>query len=109
MCSALKKGLAWKLNAGLPLSTQPNPFVVRNPQKRIVMRDCTTTMKKEGVIGKVPDPWSPGFYSLIFLRSKRNGDLRPIIDLSKLNKFIHTPIFSMESAQTVRAVLTQSQ
>jgi hypothetical protein len=34
----------------------------------------------------VDSPNTPGFYSLIFLRQKKNGKWRAIIDLSPLNK-----------------------
>ena len=73
------------------------------------MQDCIKSMFQKGAIEPVDDPTTPGFYSLLFLRPKKNGELRPIIDLSSLNRHISTPTFHMESAQSVRASLTQGQ
>ena len=36
------------------------------------------------------------FYSRIFLVPKKDGDMRPVIDLSSLNQFIETHHFQME-------------
>ena len=66
-------------------------------------------MFEKGAIEKVENPMSPGFYSLIFLKPKKDGDLRPIIDLSSLNIHILTPTFKMESAQSVKLVLAKDQ
>ena len=66
-------------------------------------------MHLKGAIEAVEDCTTPGFYSIIFLRPKKSGELRPIIDLSSLNLHINTPHFHMESAQSVRSVLTRNQ
>jgi len=45
------------------------------------------------------------FYSLVFLVKKQNGNWRPIIDLSKLNKYISAGKFRMETTEAVREAL----
>ena len=105
----VKRGMAWAFHSHPPLSTHPIPFNIANPLKRTIMHQCIQSMHQKGAIERVLDLSSPGFYSLIFLRPKKNGELRPIIDLSSLNKHICTPTFHMESAQSVRAALTQGQ
>ncbi|MEW8547329.1 MAG: reverse transcriptase domain-containing protein [Candidatus Thiodiazotropha sp.] len=47
----------------------------------------------------------PGFYSRIFLVPKKNGKLRLIIDLSKLNTFLDIQSFKMETANKVRQAI----
>ena len=42
------------------------------------------------------------FYSRIFLVPKKNGKLRPIIDLSLLNRYIKKQSFKMEKVKSVR-------
>ena len=44
----------------------------------------------------------PGYYSRIFLIPKKNGKLRLIIDLSKLNSFLRIQGFKMETVAKVR-------
>ena len=48
------------------------------------------------------DSPGPGFYSRIFVVPKRNGKLRPVIDLSALNKFVVKTPFRMETAKSIR-------
>ena len=43
----------------------------------------------------------PGFYSRLFVTPKVTGGWRPVIDLSRLNRFIRLSPFRMETAQSV--------
>uniref|UniRef100_A0A803J3K6 Reverse transcriptase domain-containing protein n=1 Tax=Xenopus tropicalis TaxID=8364 RepID=A0A803J3K6_XENTR len=42
-----------------------------------------------------------GFYSNLFLIPKKDGSLRPVLDLKRLNTFLHVPSFKMESLRSV--------
>ncbi|MDY6816767.1 MAG: reverse transcriptase domain-containing protein, partial [Pseudomonadota bacterium] len=48
---------------------------------------------------------SLGFHSLMFLVPKKNGKLRPIIDLRRLNDFLVIPSFQMETSVSVAAAV----
>ena len=67
--------------------------------------DCITEIENKGTVERVENEHSPGYYSIIFVRPKKNGKLRPIIDLSILNKHIITPTFRMENAQSIKQFL----
>ena len=51
------------------------------------------------------EPEGPGFYSGIFLAPKKNGKLRLIIDLSRLNTLLDIQSFRMETANKVRQAI----
>ena len=44
---------------------------------------------------------SPGFYSRLFLVPKKNGEWRPVIDLSALNQYMSPPHFQMETLRSI--------
>ena len=46
-------------------------------------------------------PSSPGYYSRLFVTPKVTGDLRAVIDLSRLNRSVLVSYFHMETAQSV--------
>ena len=52
-------------------------------------------------VDSVPDLVTPGFYSWLFLVPKKNGKLRPEIDLSTLNLYIRKQPFKMKTTKSV--------
>ena len=48
-----------------------------------------------------PASSEPGFYSLLFVTLKVTGNWRPVIDLSRLNSFVHLSHFCMETSLSV--------
>jgi hypothetical protein len=105
----VRRGLAWSFTQKPILSCKPLQFSIHQPSRAKLMLKHIGVMLLKGAIEHVPNPLSPGFYSLIFLRPKKNGELRPIIDLSRLNVSILCPTFKMETAQSIRAVLAKGQ
>ena len=62
-----------------------------------------------GAVEKVVDPTSPGFYSRFFVLPKKTpGQWRAILDLKALNEYIVAPKFKMETAESIRRDLSQS-
>ena len=57
-------------------------------------------------VERVQNPGTPGFYSRLFLVSKNNGKIHPVIDLSLLNQYIQNgdsyQLFKMETVKSVR-------
>ena len=51
------------------------------------------------------DPWSPGFYSRLFLVPKSDGTFRPILDLKRLNLYLDIPTFKMETLFSIITAL----
>ena len=61
---------------------------------------------EKGVIERVANASSPGFYSRFFVVPKREpGKWRAILDLSVLNNFIRKEKFKMETVEAIRSQL----
>ena len=54
-----------------------------------------------------PAPENPGFYSRLFNVPKKDGSLRPVINLKPLNRFITAPKFKMASVSTVAKLIQE--
>ena len=50
---------------------------------------------------RVQDAGTPSFYSWLFLVPKKNGKIRPVIDLSLLNQYIKKQPFKMVTVKSV--------
>ena len=88
-----------------PLSKDP---LNKNPpkdqqQRHIVQCEINNLLRKGTII--TSDATSPGFYSRLFMVPKKSGELRPILDLSALNKFISKSKFKMETPRDIRRVI----
>ena len=79
------------------------------PIEKQAVRDQVHELIIQGAVEKVSDPFTPRFYSKLFVRAKKTSDNTPdyrlIIDLSKLNEYIIVPHFTMESNKSVRREL----
>ena len=59
----------------------------------------------KGAIERVTNVKSLGFYSRLFLVPKKTGDLRPVIDLSTLNRHMVVPHCKKETQGSVRSAI----
>jgi hypothetical protein len=64
-------------------------------------------MLQKGAVVEVPQ--MQGFYSSLFLVSKKDGGMRPVINLKSLNEFIVPHHFKMEGIQTVKDLLKSGE
>ena len=78
----------------------------RDPEKQSLIRQEVNTMLTKQAIEEVKGDIGLGYYSRLFLVAKKNGKLRPVINLKKLNKFLDIPRFHMETIQTVWETLS---
>ncbi len=76
------------------------------PYRDIVRREAlaseVSSLLAKNAIEKVRDVGSPGFYSHLFVVPKKNGKLRPVLDLSALNRSVLIDRFKMETVRTIR-------
>ena len=103
--SILRRGFQIRFHEQPALSPAPKPFSLPGAHaKRLALSEEIDSMLTKNALEEV-DVSSPGFYSILFLTPKSSGGWRPVIDLSTLNRFVKTPKFSMETAESIRLSL----
>jgi hypothetical protein len=76
-------GLEFQFQSRPPLSSVPlNMSVTRDPDRTLLLQEEVHTLLQKGAVELVNPPLTPGFYSRLFLVPKKNGKMRPVIDLS---------------------------
>ena len=90
-----------------PLTRTPISFSTRNTPKDL--QTAVDKLLSKGAIEPVFRPETKGFFSRLFLVPKKTGDLRPVIDLSRLNDHLVIPRFKMETQASVRASIRENE
>ena len=90
-----------------PLTRTPISFSTRNTPKDL--QTAVDKLLSKGAIEPVFRPETKGFFSRLFLVPKKTGDLRPVIDLSRLNDHLVIPRFKMETRASVRASIKENE
>ena len=100
----------------LPFQTRPNltrsPSVVScyvNPLRNSYLLEALHQLIDKNAVELVHNQASLGFFNRLFLVPKPNNKWRPILDLSKLNFFLKTEKFKMETLETIRTSLQQGE
>ena len=74
-------------------------------QKDQALTTCIQSLLSKNAIERVENVKSLGFYSRLFLVPKPHQRWRPVIDLSRLNTFLHVEKFKMETPESIRTSL----
>ena len=100
----------------LPFQTRPNltrfPTVIScyvSPHRNSYLLEALHQLMDKNAIERVQNQTSLGFFNRLFLVPKPNNKWRPILDLSKLNFFLKTEKFKMETPETIRTSLQQGE
>ena len=96
----------------LPFLSKPNlvrfPLIISEYKalpKDQALADCIQSLLSKNTIERVENVKSLGFYSRLFLVPKPHQRWRPVIDLSRLNTFLHVEKFKMETPESIRTSL----
>ena len=89
------------------LTHQSISFRTRNSRQDL--QQAVDALLMKGAIERVTNVRSLGFYSRLFLVPKKTGDLRPVIDLSTLNRHMVVPHFKMETQGSVRSAIRSQE
>ena len=96
----------------LPFRSKPNlirfPLILseyKAQQKDQALATCIQSLLSKNAIERVDNVKFLGFYSRLFLVPKPHQRWRPVIDLSRLNTFLHVEKFKMETPESIRTSL----
>ena len=98
------------LRTAIPFKTRsgqnPSDSVrIQSPSKDQALATCIQSLLSKNAIERVENVKSLGFYSRLFLVPKPHQRSRPVIDLSRLNTFLHIEKFKMETPESIRTSL----
>ena len=98
------------LRTAIPFKTKfgqiPSDSVrVQGLQKDQALAICIQSLLSKNAIERVENVKSLGFYRRLFLVPKPHQRWRPVIDLSRLNTFLHVEKFKMETPESIRTSL----
>ena len=100
----------------LPFRIRPkltrSPMVIScyvNPHRNSYLLEALHQLIAKNAVELVKHQTSLGFFNRLFLVPKPNNKWRPILDLSKLNLFLKTEKFKMETPETIRTSLQQGE
>ena len=78
---------------------------IQGPSKDQALADCIQSLLSKNAIERVENVKSLRFYSRLFLVPKPHQRWRPVIDLNRLNTFLHVEKFKMETPESIRTSL----
>ena len=100
----------------LPFKMRPPltrfPLIVSgyaNPRRNKFLKEALQSLITKQAVEKVVVRASLAFYNRLFIVPKPNNKWRPILDLSKLNLFLHSETFKMETPETIRLSLQKGE
>ena len=76
-----------------------------DPHRNSYLLEALHQLLDKNAVELVQNPQSLGFYNRLFLVPKPNNQWCPILDLSKLNNFLETQTFKMETPEKIRTSL----
>ena len=108
--SILKEGYSLPFRLRPPLTRVPIiQSSYANPVKSRFLKEALISLQGKLVVEPVLVWSSLAFYNRLFLVPKPENKWRPILDLSRLNKFLKTGTFKMETPETIRTSLQKGE
>ena len=95
----------------IPFSSQPVQdhwpnLTMCSAEQSLLIQEEVSTLIEKGAVTQVHNPQPQGsFYSILFLIPKKGGQMRPVINLKKLNEWVIPQHFKMEGMGTLRELL----
>jgi hypothetical protein len=74
----------------------------RPGEKNLLLQEEVSALLQKNILEEVSLLLGWGFYSRLFLVTKKNGQMRPVLDLSILNQYLVVPHFKMGTNTSIR-------
>lgn len=103
----LKMIQGWEIKFSSPPITRKTPNIIRSRTETETIGQEISTLLKKGAIEKTHHVAGQVISSL-FLREKKDGSLRPILNLKGLNEFIPYEHFKMEGLKDVKNLMKKN-
>ena len=104
--SVLRKGYTLLLRFRPHLTRKPTlTSCYVDPHRNNYLLEALHQLSNKNAVELVQNPQSLGFYNHLFLVPKPNNRWCPILDLSKLNNYLKTQSFKMETPEKIRTSL----
>ena len=93
----------------IPLLSAPKQEVIphsphfSSENQTLLQEEIQTLLEKQAI--EIVPLQTMGFYSSMFMVSKKDGGQRPVINLKRLNNHVRSEHFKMESLHTVKSLL----
>ena len=83
----------------------PNPPISSAEQSSLILVEVNMLLEKVAITSVRSPSGLKSFYSTLFLVPKKGGQMRPVINLKKLNEWVKPQHFKMEGIGTLRELL----
>ena len=104
--SIMTEGFRLTFKSMPKLAYQPHPSLTLSQKTTENLKDFIPQWLERSIIREILEP-TLLFFSRIFMRPKKNGKLRPIIDLSLLNLLLEIPTFKMETVAAIAQSISE--
>ena len=98
----VKKGLKVNLNK-IVVGNAPQLYHRKQEEILVINLEVEKLLKKGDIVRATQD--GQGYFSNSFIRPKKNGSYRMILNLKKLNTSVEAPHFKMESIKNLKKLL----
>ena len=104
--SVLREGYILPFRSRPHLTRKPTvTSCYADPHRNSYLLEALHQLLDKKAVELVQNPQSLGFYNRLFLVPKPNNRWRPVLDLSRLNNYLKTQSFKMETPETIRTSL----
>ena len=86
----------------------PRETISSSEEQSLIHEEIKKLLQKGAITKLLPSEAQQGFYSYLFLVPKKDGGMRPVINLKRLNEYVVPHHFKMEGIHTLKDLLRRN-